>query len=741
MTMKTKLLAFFLTINLFGCTNKTEQVTIVADGRSNYSIVVPTNADADEFRAATFLQEHFHKISGVQLPVLKQDVAESDHTISIAKNTAIAGDDGFSITFFRNSIIIEGGAGKGCIYAVGEMLDKYLGVRYYSPDYIVIPESKNISVPKINLSGSSPNTYRNVNGAFTKNEDYKDFHRLHTIQDMYPDNYYVHTFHKLLPWKEYFSHNPDYYAYMNGKRIIDQICLTNEEVYELVFKKLREEMSLQPEKKVWSVSQDDNYSHCQCAGCQAIIEDEESAAGPIIHFVNRLADEFPDKIISTLAYQYSRKAPKIVKPRENVQIMLCTIELNRSEAIESDPTSSSFLKDLEDWGKISNHIYLWDYTVNFNHHISPFPNLHTLQPNIRLFVDNNVKEHFQQTNTGPGHEFSELKSYLIAKLLWNPDANTKEIIRGFTDGYYGAAGKWIRNYINEMETEIRRLGDRLDIYEPPTNHQHGFLSQEKIDAYNHYFDEAEKAVSGEPQHLLHVLTARMPLQYAIMEIGKSDMFGPRGWYLEQENGFVTRQEMTGMLERFNETSIGSKVVTINEAGISPADYYTATRRFIEVQIEGNLAFRKKVIAYPPPSDKYSRGDLAYLTNGVRGANDYNVHWIGWEAQDFTLMLDLEQPAKAYAIEISTLWFPKSWILHPLSVACYVSRDGEHYTPVGREEVTGDQRSEEVNRLFSFVPKEEFRYAKFDVKGTLRLFDWHPSAGGGSWVFVDEIVVR
>jgi hypothetical protein len=156
--MKIKLFALFLAVILHGCTNKTKQITIVADGRNNYSIVVPAAPDADELCAGTFLQEHFHKISGVRLPVITQDAVKPDHTISIAKNAAIAGDDGFSITFFRNSIIIERGAGRGCIYAVGEILDKYLGVRYYSPDYIVIPESKSISVPKTNLSASLPNS-------------------------------------------------------------------------------------------------------------------------------------------------------------------------------------------------------------------------------------------------------------------------------------------------------------------------------------------------------------------------------------------------------------------------------------------------------------------------------------------------------------------------------------------------------------------------------------------------------
>lgn len=64
--------------------------------------------------------------------------------------------------------------------------------------------------------------------------------------------------------------------------------------------------------------------------------------------------------------------------------MLCTIELNRAKSIETDISSKSFLQDIVDWGKISKHIYLWDYTVNFSNHVSPFPNLHVLQPNIQL---------------------------------------------------------------------------------------------------------------------------------------------------------------------------------------------------------------------------------------------------------------------------------------------------------------------------------------------------------------------
>jgi hypothetical protein len=587
------------------------------------------------------------------------------------------------------------------------------------------------------------NSIRIVNGVLTQqNEAYRNWQRLNDHNEEFAKGYYVHTFNRLVPWETFFETHPECFALMGGKRIIDQLCLTNADVYNLTIKKLKEEMAKQPEKKLWSVSQGDNFSYCQCDKCAKITADEGSPAGPIIHFVNKVAAEFPDKMISTLAYQYSRKAPKHVKPADNVQIMLCTIELNRSKPIADDPLSISFLKDITDWGKISKNIYLWDYTVNFSHHITPFPNLHTLQPNIQFFVKNNVNAHFQQTNTAIGHEFSELKGYLLSRLLWNPNVNIDSVTTDFLNGYYGAGGVFIQKYINQLTSEIKKTGEWLDIYGHPMAHAKTFLSAENMAKYNQFFDDAENAVKGDPSVHQRVKVCRLPIQYAMMEIGKSDMFGARGFYQEDKEKFLLKPEMRQLMEDFYTVCKQNEVKNINEAGLTPEEYYQSTKRFINVQVEGNVAFRKKTTANPAPSPKYSHADLAILTNGVQGANDYKAHWLGWEAKDFDLVLDLETAKQPKSIQISTLYDPKSWILHPKSVTCSVSEDGVTYRTLETQTIEGEQRKENVTHNFSFDKNiGTCRYVKFEVKGTKKLFNWHPSAGGGSWVFVDEIVVR
>jgi len=716
-------------------------LTIVDNHTSSFSIIIPALPQSQEIRAAGLLQRYLLEISACKLPVVRTDALTSSDAILIRNSDLVANPDGFIVESKGNQLHITGGTHKGCIYGVVDVLERYLGCRMYSPDFQVVPKSKMVYLPELNDRDEPVNALRIVNGSFCLDEDYQDWQRLDKVEEVFPDGYYVHTFHRLIPWETYFDSHPDYFAWMNGKRIIDQPCLSHPDVLKITVNRLREEMKKQPDKQIWSVSQNDNFSYCQCGQCLKVIEEEESPAGPIIRFVNAVADSFPGKTISTLAYQYSRRAPKKTKPKENVQVMLCTIELNRGKPIATDPGSASFVQDMADWGKICNHIYLWDYTVNFNHHVNPFPNLDVLQPNIQLFAHHGIREHFQQSNTGQGHEFSELKAYLIARLLWNPLINADSVIADFLKGYYGAASPLIGQYISELNSEMRRSGERLDIYEHPTAHQNSLLSADNIKQYNRLFDAAEETVDSNPILLLHVKTARLPLQYAIMEIGKNDMFGSRGWYTLQGEDFILRKEMVAALEEFNRVCREAGVESLNESGLIPSIYYEATKRFIDVQVKGNLAFRKKVTAFPLPEGRYSGGDLTILTNGVFGASDFRAHWLGWEAKNFSLTLDLEDIRFVDTIRISTFWDGKSWVFHPVAVACFSSVDGETWIPAGAQNVEGDQRNEPVIRTFMFRPgNAQARYIRFDVTGLLKNPDWHPSAGGGCWVFVDEIVV-
>ena len=753
-----------------------DKITLVKDGKSDYVIVIPKYkrnkfaANVEKVKYATdLLQKDIYKVTGCLIPIVDDDSKPRKKEICIGYTSR--GENfyltpGFVYTGGRyrywiekDKLYIQGTNfnfnNNFDIYAVVDFLEKEVGIRKFSPDCEIYPQKKTLI---IELGKDYPivyipeNTYRQVRSVFTReNKDFRYWLKQHLQEDMFAEGFFVHTFEKLVPRAIYFETHPEYFSLINGKRMHDQLCLSNEDVFKIVVERLREEMKKQPEAKVWSVSQNDNFSYCSCPECQKKNEREDSPSGALIEFVNRVAREFPNKTISTLAYQYSRKAPKYIKPEKNVQIMLCTIEEDRNKTIEEasqnalrkNPNAQTFAKDIQAWGKITKNIFLWDYNVDFAYSVSPFPNFHVIKPNLKFFMDNNAFQHFQQANSEQGHEFAELKTYLISKLLWDINASQDSIINEFLQGYYGKASEFIRQYIDTLQYFGQNSKVFLDIYAPPTNYSKTFLSKDKIDIYSSIFDKAEEAVKADSVYLLRVRTARLPLWFAIMEIGKADMFGERGWYSKNAEGkFILRKYMSQMLEDFYSTCFNAKVRNLNENNLLPIEYYKSTKRFIEISVENNVAFEKKVISLPNPSPLYSEGNMSTITNGVRGDSEFKIHWLGWHGVDFSLVLDLEQVVSNKTIKLSSLYSPKSWILHPSRVECFVSKDGLDYISIGNVEIGDIQKYEDIIKEYVFSPKDiDYRYVKFEVKGTKTLPSWHPSEGGTSWVFLDEIIVE
>jgi len=772
---KTLLLCLCLIFSLFSFAQN-EKLTLVKDGKSDYVIVVPEykkgkfSAKVEKVNyAAKLFQRDIQKVTGCLIPIVNDDTKPQKKEICIGytrRDKSFYDKTGLVYILGRyyyriedERLLIEGTNNdfedNFDIYAVVDFLEKEVGIRKFSPDCEIYPQKKTLI---IELGEDYPivyipeNTFRQVQSTFTReNKDFRYWLKQHLQEDMFAEGFFVHTFEKLVPRAKYFETHPEYFSLINGKRMHDQLCLSNEDVFKIVVERLKEEMKKQPNAKVWSVSQNDNFSYCSCPECQKINEREEAPSGALIEFVNRVAREFHDKTISTLAYQYSRKAPKYIKPENNVQIMLCTIEEDRNktieessiEALKKNSNAQTFANDIKDWGKITKNIFLWDYEVDFAYSISPFPNLHVLKPNINFFMENNAFLHFQQANSDVGHEFAELKTYLVSKLLWNINIDQDSIINEFLEGYYGKASHYIRQYIDTLQYYGQASKVILDIYAPPTNYSKTFLSKEKIDIYSSLFDKAEKAVKDDSTYLLRVRTSRLPIWFAIMEIGKADMFGERGWYYKDNKGkFILRQDMSKIIEDFYSTCLDAKVRNLNESNLLPKEYYDATKRFIDISVDNNIAFNKKVVSSPSPSPLYSEGSISTITNGVRGDSEFKIHWLGWHGVDFELVLDLEDTIKNKTIKLSSLYFPKSWILHPNSVECFVSKDALDYVNVGKVDIGNIQKDEKIIREYKFSDgNNEFRYVKFKIKSTKELPPWHPSEKGKSWVFLDEIVVE
>lgn len=506
---------------------------VFQDGKTEYRIILAADASPSETWAAEELQHALKECGGV-------DIAIADGAAPLAGPSILVGfgdrlaellgreakapenlDESFVYRNFGPHVAIWGGKQRGAMYGVMSFLERELGVRWYTPRVTVFPKKTRFAFCTLNHTEKPGIRVRNdfyfeafdpiwaahnkVNGAMGYRE-----------QPGGIECYWaVHTFFPLMPPSEFFETHPEYYSLIDGKRIADraQLCLTNPDVLRILTERLIDVMRKSPEYLIYSVSQNDWGNPCQCDNCQAIAKQEESESGPVVWFVNQVAEavekEFPDKFVGTLAYQYTRKPPKTIRPRENVVIRLCSIECCFAHDFNACPQNASFVSDLRGWATMAPHMYIWDYVVNFSHYIMPYPNFRVLQSNIKSFRDNNAIGIMEQAAyQSRGGEFAELRAYLISKLLWDPECDAETVINDFMYGYYGRAGQHVRRYFDLLHGRLTpdthiHLGLRPD---------DRLFSDDFIREAEAIFDEAE-AVADSEEIRQRVEVARLPIMY------------------------------------------------------------------------------------------------------------------------------------------------------------------------------------------------------------------------------------
>ena len=369
------------------------------------------------------------------------------------------------------SLTIRGGGERGVLYGVYRFLETYAGVRYFTPELEIIPEG-DIVLREGNLLSSSPYfEYRFSNWFCAGDEDAalwnvkvgmngNDYIPKQMGDNWYYGNLFVHTIGRLTETGDNMSPNP---------------CLSDPENLKTAIKNIRRILREDPNINIVSVSQNDSGEYCTCEKCAAVDAEEGSPAGLMLRFVNAVAEDlekdYPNLIIDTLAYNYTQAAPYVTVPRHNVCVRVCPIRCCFAHPIGScdNEKSASFRFDFQQWSKICDRIYLWDYTTNFRYYVPIFPNFGVLRENMRYYVENNVRGMFPQGNyQSNSGEFGELRVYLLAQLMWNPYMSEEEYNRHmdeFLAAYYGEGWKNIRKYIDK--TEELSQGNHLVIYSHP----------------------------------------------------------------------------------------------------------------------------------------------------------------------------------------------------------------------------------------------------------------------------------
>lgn len=508
---------------------------------TSYTLVVQEGGAACVRNSANELVEYLEKATGFHMEEKASDheivigVTDRDTDAVRAARDAVE-LDGYTMLMDGGRLYITGSCDRGTMYGVYDFLEEFVGVRFFAADTTVIIEQESAQIPA-------------------------DYHKLHNPAFDLRDTYWYDMRYK----QDFANHSKDNSFYDSSTPVPDisggvgyagrfvhtfslltggtshtgnvQPCLTDEEVYQTVLSNVRAWLDENPEATIISVSQNDSdagVGGCQCENCKAINDAEGSEMGSLLTFVNRIAndikDDYPGVYVDTLAYRYTRTPPKNIRPAENVIIRLCSIECCFTHALsEACIYNTSFRKDIEAWSAICDNLYIWDYTYNAETYFTFFPNFDVLCDNVKFYKEHNVKGVFLEgQQVSVSGEFAELRSYLLAKLLWDPDMTEDEYyahMDEFMQYYYGPGWVKIKEYMQAMTAHAIARNTHVGIFDKglkmyPFTKDNGRRDVNFGTNMKAYWDQAMEMAQTEEQRA-HVEKSSIQAYYLCSLDGKS----------------------------------------------------------------------------------------------------------------------------------------------------------------------------------------------------------------------------
>jgi len=144
----------------------------------------------------------------------------------------------------------------------------------------------------------------------------------------------------------------------------------------------------------------------------------------------------------------------------------------------------------------------------------PFPNLNAIKKDIAFYRDHHVRGFFAQGSyQSTGGDMAELNAWLIAKLLWNPDANADALVADFVKGFYGPAAPAMTEYFNLLHDQVKSNKYHAHLYSPPSV---GYMDAELLDKMDKALTLAAEQAKGDQLASEHVRKARIGYTYTLL---------------------------------------------------------------------------------------------------------------------------------------------------------------------------------------------------------------------------------
>lgn len=372
-------------------------------------------------------------------------VSESGYPIVLSINSAVAAD-GYKIEANDNGLTIQGGNERGFAYGFYSFLEQFVGVHFYAADTVVVDDAAfEIGTGVLDEFTPSFDIQRNP------------WYPIEALPEKDGGNASGKRMSKTLTL-----------GTVTGNGGIAQPCLTDPENLPKAIKYVKNFLASTPGLQTLSFAPVDGSDYyCQCPNCARIDKEEGSHAGTYIRFINAIinavAADYPTVQFEINIRTYLQTAPAITKPVEGVSVRISTAGCHATHPITDTtcPESVAFREGLQTWGSLCDSVHLEYVLTAAVDYVPTFANLGTLRENMRFFAESGIQSIYCSGNFAcPSGEFSELRVYLISKLLIDPMMSEEEFdthMNNFLKAYYGQGWEYVRKFIDKT-TELAADG-------------------------------------------------------------------------------------------------------------------------------------------------------------------------------------------------------------------------------------------------------------------------------------------
>ncbi len=593
-------------------------VTLADQGKTQYTIALAEDAIPAEKTAAEQLQKYLQQITDATFVIKSEnEVAANAPQILVGQGKRVRellpeqdwkalGHDGIVLKTVDGNLILAGGRPRGTLYSVFEFLET-LGCRFWTSSEFDIPHRPTLGVESLDVV-YTPQFKLRANSTYDINEspEFATILRQYGTYLKQNEDWGGHSiqlrcaFSDLLPVKKYFKDHPEWYTDKNNgdlpctsesetphARDGWQMVMTNPEALEEAAKQAIERIRQRPNADSIALWMNDNSYYPKDAKSLAIIEEHGSPSALMLQYVNEMArrihEVYPDITVEYQAYWWCATPPKNMTPGPGVIVEVAPITADFGHLFDSKWNARSRDQMLH-WSEIAPMINTYYYSTNFRWSWFPHPNWFTFGPNYKYWADHNVVGLFDQGGTqtrSKTGDLLELRTWLGAKLMWDPSQDQDKLMDEFLNGYYGAAGPFIKQYIQSVQDSFNTLDRyRLGTY----NAGFTFMTLDVVNQGYKLFAQAQEAVKDNPTFTNRLRGAR--LQLDTIALAKFNYFHHEA----QRTGktFAGPQDLDQAFEELEATTKHFGITGFSEGPVSREEGFAQMRRRLRATPENPL---------------------------------------------------------------------------------------------------------------------------------------------------------